>query len=94
MGTVVEHDEYRVEDSSIEPGKEDGNSPAEGSQEITIRGRDSGDYSLESESPEIIGHLTGAVVIRTDSQKSSHLYPESAVGESIEEMDKQAECQE
>ena len=92
-GSLLERDEGRAEDSSIESGKEDDDSPPIWGQEIAIGRRDSGDDALEPESPEIIGHLAGGVMIQTDSQKRSHMFPKATVGESIKEMDKQAKCQ-
>ena len=92
-GGLLERNEGRAEYSSIESGKEDDDSPPIRGQEIAIGIRDSGDDALEPESPEIIGHLAGGVMIQTDSQKRSHLYPKATVGESIKEMDKQAKCQ-
>jgi hypothetical protein len=89
----LERNEGRAEYSSVESGKEDDDSPPIRGQEIAIGRRDSGDDALEPESPEIIGHLAGGVMIQTDSQKSSHLYPKATVGEAIKEMDKQAKCQ-
>jgi hypothetical protein len=49
--------------------------------------------ALEPESSEIIGHAVGGVPIQTDSQERSHFCPKGTVGESIKEIDKQAECQ-
>jgi len=92
MGSFLERNQGRVEDSGIESGKEDGDSSPIGGKKITIGGRNSGDDPFEPESPEIISHLAGCVMI--GCQKGSHLYPEATVGESIDEMNKQRERQE
>ena len=75
-GSLLECDEGRAEDSSIESGKEDDDSPPIRGQEIAIGKRDSGDDALEPESPEIIGHLAGGVLIQAGLPEEKPPVPE------------------